>query len=179
MKNQKKKWKKYRLIVIIIIFVCFIGIIGFLFMNERNNNQLVTVTFIGENNEVLKTETIKKGSTIDQWDPEKTAGFLGWYIGEYEPFDFNTEIKENITLYAKWGEISKDMKFFIILLNEYEDYDYIEVKYNETIEPPAAPEKEGYTFVGWYENEELFDFTKPITKDHTLNAVYTKNQEAR
>ncbi|MBR4462459.1 MAG: InlB B-repeat-containing protein [Erysipelotrichaceae bacterium] len=39
-----------------------------------------------------------------------------------------------------------------------------------TIYCPDPPEKEGYSFMGWYLNGELFDFTKPIMSDLTLVA---------
>lgn len=42
-------------------------------------------------------------------------------------------------------------------------------------EPSPAPTKDGYTFVGWYSDEELtqaFDFLTAITEDITLYAKW-------
>lgn len=41
---------------------------------------------------------------------------------------------------------------------------------------PTDPEKEGYTFVGWYNGETEFDFTTPINSNITLKAKWTINQ---
>lgn len=42
----------------------------------------------------------------------------------------------------------------------------------EKVTEPQAPTKEGYTFVGWYNGKEKYDFTKPVTKDLTLTAEW-------
>lgn len=47
-----------------------------------------------------------------------------------------------------------------------------EVEYNKTISKPADPEKEGYTFNGWYLNDKEFDFLTPITENITLVAQW-------
>ena len=49
-----------------------------------------------------------------------------------------------------------------------------EVEYGLTATEPAAPEKTGYTFDGWYldEAEEPFDFATTITSDITLKAKW-------
>ncbi len=39
-------------------------------------------------------------------------------------------------------------------------------------EKPEDPESEGYTFLGWYDEDTLFDFTKPVTKNMTLKAMW-------
>ena len=42
-----------------------------------------------------------------------------------------------------------------------------------TVEAPADPEKDGYTFLGWYTDDgNLFDFDTPITADITLTAKF-------
>ena len=43
------------------------------------------------------------------------------------------------------------------------------------VRPAVAPNKVGYDFVGWYEDEALtkeFDFSKPIQKDTTVYAKF-------
>ena len=47
------------------------------------------------------------------------------------------------------------------------------INYNTKLEEPAAPEIEGYNFIGWYQDEELFDFSKEITEDTTITAKYS------
>ena len=52
-----------------------------------------------------------------------------------------------------------------------------EVKENETATKPADPQKEGYTFKGWYTNQSLtkkFNFSTKIQADTTLYAKWEK-----
>lgn len=48
------------------------------------------------------------------------------------------------------------------------------VKKSEKLEKPANPTKEGYIFDNWYLDDEVFDFSKPITKNFTLVAKWIK-----
>ena len=42
--------------------------------------------------------------------------------------------------------------------------------------PTSTPKKEGYTFIGWYNGDEKFDFTTVPTGDVTLTAQWNINQ---
>ena len=43
---------------------------------------------------------------------------------------------------------------------------------------PADPEKEGYTFSGWYtEDGQLFDFTEPVSEHVTLTAQFVEGED--
>ncbi len=49
---------------------------------------------------------------------------------------------------------------------------------NKTVTEPTAPTKDGYTFDGWYTDEELtnkYDFTTKVTKSFTLYAKWIEN----
>ncbi len=50
----------------------------------------------------------------------------------------------------------------------------ISVKVGDTITEPNAPESDEYKFLGWYLNDEKFDFTKPIKKNIKLEAKWEK-----
>lgn len=51
----------------------------------------------------------------------------------------------------------------------------VEIKKGEpVIEPSEAPEREGYNFLGWYLNDELYDFNKPINNSINLVAQWEK-----
>lgn len=51
----------------------------------------------------------------------------------------------------------------------------VSVKENETVSEIAEPIKNGYTFGGWFDGENGFDFSKPITKHVTLTAKWLTN----
>lgn len=57
--------------------------------------------------------------------------------------------------------------------NEYLSQEYKEkVQVNTKVVEPAEPQKEGYSFTGWWVDDQKFDFSTPITKDITLTAKY-------
>ncbi len=54
----------------------------------------------------------------------------------------------------------------------------VKVDKNEKVSEPTAPEKDGYTFGGWYTDKELktkYDFSEKVTQNFTLYAAWTKN----
>ena len=51
-----------------------------------------------------------------------------------------------------------------------------QVEDGETVEKPADPTREGYTFDGWYLNDEKYDFNTPVRGNITLVAKWTENE---
>lgn len=51
----------------------------------------------------------------------------------------------------------------------------VEVKKQGTIEKPVDPEKEGYHFLGWYFEDELYDFERPVQENFSLIAHFEQN----
>ena len=45
------------------------------------------------------------------------------------------------------------------------------------LSPPAEPQKDGFTFSGWYVDNRLFDFSDSITSDITLVAKFESDEE--
>ena len=69
----------------------------------------VKVTFDPNGGSEVDSQTVESGKNVTEPTPKPTrAGwnFAGWYTkdedNEYKPFDFNTTITEDITLYARW-----------------------------------------------------------------------------
>lgn len=50
---------------------------------------------------------------------------------------------------------------------------------NGSVVQPANPTRDGYTFVGWYLNNEEFDFNSEITSDITLTARWEAIEEGQ
>lgn len=120
-----------------------------------------TVAYVQEGGKVSKPANLEvEGYTFGDWYGDKDCS-------ESKKFNFDTEISENVTLYAKWtpetykityelGDGAKNNK------DNPESY---------TIESATIvlkkPSRTGYTFEGWYYDKE---FTKPaaqITKGTT------------
>ena len=70
---------------------------------------MYTVTFNSDGgSEVKRKRVAENGSVIEPTEPTKEGyNFLGWYLNDAE-FDFNTKITSDITLIAKWEEISAE-----------------------------------------------------------------------
>lgn len=137
-----------------------------------------TVQFVSEHGS-FADQTIEHGKPIDTDKltiPEVDGyTFGGWYADENRTieFNFNTPITGNTKVYAKWTANDYYVSFF----TEHGDPPTSQnVKYNGTANDPGTLTEEGYTFDGWYTDDNYskkFDFTKPITSNTTVYAKWT------
>ena len=134
-------------------------------------------TFNPDNGKPTVTKFIDndKNSKFTELVPEPTKEnytFAGWYNGN-EKFDFTTVPTGDVTLTAKWT--AND--YYVSFVTEHGDPPTSQnVKYNGTAKDPGKLSEEGYTFDGWYADENRtieFDFTKPITSNTTVYAKWT------
>ena len=142
----------------------------------KYNENKHTVTYINEGTtyyteEVLDSFTAtgpstnpeKEGYTFKYWSKEKGG----------EEYNFNTLVTENTTLYAVY-EINK---YTVTYINEGSEYHKEELTYGSKHEKIEDPFKTGYTFIGWYnENEEKVEYPITVTKDITLHSKYEINK---
>ena len=114
-----------------------------------------------------ETEPVKEGYT-----------FAGWYTDKEckTEYDFETAVKADVTIYAKW------------MINSYKvtfDTDGGSKVSGQTVEwnklaakPETEPVKEGYTFAGWYADKDCkteYDFATAVKADVTIYAKWTIN----
>ena len=134
-------------------------------------------TFNPDNGEPTVTKFIDndKNSKFTELVPEPTKEnytFAGWYNGN-EKFDFTTVPTGDVTLTAKWT--AND--YYVSFVTEHGDPPTSQnVKYNGTANDPGKLSEDGYTFDGWYTDDNYskkFDFTKPITSNTTVYAKWT------
>ena len=109
----------------------------------------------------------------------------------FSTYNLDKEAEENILNSIDKEEVK--IKFFyqelIITANDNTNYytitfdtdggssiDSIVVANNDTLEEPASPTKEGYTFLYWELDGEEYDFTTKVTSDITLTAVWKENK---
>ena len=103
--------------------------------------------------------------------------FVGWYADAAytTKFDFSTPITGNTTVYAKWTAKDYEVSF----VTEHGDPPTSQnVPYNETADDPGTLKAEGYTFVGWYADDNYstkFDFNQPIKSNTKVYAKWEKN----
>lgn len=139
-----------------------------------------TVKFVSDHGS-FADQTIEHGKPIDTGKltipPVEGFTFDGWYADEDHntKFDFTKPIKSNTTVYAKWTAKNYEVSF----ITEHGDApDSQNVKYNNPATDPGKLTEDGYTFIGWYTDENRtieFDFSTPITSNTTVYAKWKKN----
>lgn len=159
-------------IIIIILFILFfiISIFGSLVYYKDK----YTVYFeTGTEESILSQYVSKNDKVVVPITPTKEGYvFIEWQLNG-ETFDFNSEIKEDTVLTAKWIK----EKYVTITFNTNSDY-IIESKKilkGESINELAISYKDGYEFLGWYINGSMYN-NEEIFDDITLNAEYKNNK---
>lgn len=104
-------------------------------------------------------------------DPRTGYTFGGWNKADGTAWDYASDtVTDNITLYAKWTANTYTVTFDS---TGGSAVDAQPVAYGEKAKKPAAPQKTGYAFGGWYLGEEAYDFAAVVTEDMTLTAKWT------
>ena len=144
--------------------------------NQSINQTIYTVTFDTNGGIMADTEQhVTGGNTLTAPTATRSGyDFLGWYTDEActQKFDFNaTPISSNITLYAKWGNK------YTVNFNTLGGSEIAPVRIVEggQVAIPTAPTKTGFTFAGWYKDEDctqVYDFETPVTAEFTLYAKW-------
>lgn len=131
-----------------------------------------TVSFSSEGS-VIHTETVEPNATVQSYTPPTREGYIfdGWYTDTsfQIPFDFNTPITSDITLYAKWIENPVTITFMV------------EGNVHSTLQVPKGSVGVVYTpvmvegiFAGWYYDDQFqrkYDATVPLNSDINLYAL--------
>ena len=103
--------------------------------------------------------------------PRTGYTFGGWNKADGTAWDYASDtVTDNITLYAKWTANTYTVTFDS---TGGSAVDAQPVAYGEKAKKPAAPQKTGYAFGGWYLGEEAYDFAAVVTEDMTLTAKWT------
>lgn len=137
-------------------------------------------TFTADGTTFAQPQTIDRGGKFTEpaKPPKENHTFAGWYNGD-EKFDFNadtTNALNVLNLVAKW-DINKYTVKFVSDHGSFKDQTIEHGKLIDT-DKLTIPEVEGYTFDGWYADDNhtvKFDFTQPIKRNTTVYAKWEKN----
>lgn len=183
MREILKKLTRKQIIMIISSLVLITGVIitSVFLLNKDTKEEIkkCLVEFETNGGTSIESQEIECGSTIKEPNikPEKTGfEFIGWYLNEIE-FDFNKKIDENIILQAKF-EALPDIKTVTVSFqsNGGTNVNSIELLSGTSIFEPLKPTLKNHTFLGWYLNDELFDFNTKINENITLVAKWKENK---
>lgn len=150
--------------------------------NDVLENHLVCntleATFTADGTTFAPAQTIDRGEKFEEpAEPSKeNHTFAGWYNGD-KPFDFDadtTNAPNVLELVAKWDINKYTVKF----VSEHGSFADQTIEHGKTIKTDelTIPPVEGFTFDGWYADENRtieFDFTQPITSNTTVYAKWT------
>ena len=139
---------------------------------------MLEATFTADGTTFAPAQTIDRGEKFTKpAEPSKeNHTFAGWYNGD-EKFDFDadtTKAPNVLNLVAKWDINQYTVKF----VSNYGSFDDQTIEHGKPIDTAklTIPPVEGFTFDGWYADENRtieFDFTKPITGDTKVYAKWT------
>ena len=137
-------------------------------------------TFTADGTTFAPAQTIDRGEKFTKpAEPSKeNHTFAGWYNGD-KPFDFDadtTKAPNVLNLVAKW-DINK---YTVQFVSDYGSFADQTVEHGKPIDTGklTIPDVEGYTFGGWYADEDRtieFDFNTPITGDTKVYVKWEKN----
>lgn len=150
--------------------------------NDVLENHLVCntleATFTADGTTLAPAQTIDRGGkfTKPAAPSKENHTFAGWYNGD-EKFDFDadtTNAPNVLELVAKWDINQYTVKF----VSEHGSFADQTIEHGKTIKTDelTIPPVEGFTFDGWYADENRtieFDFTQPITSNTTVYAKWT------
>lgn len=152
--------------------------------NDVLENHLICAkleaTFTADGTTFAPPQTIDRGEKFKE--PAKPSKenhtFAGWYNGD-EKFDFDadtTNAPNVLNLVAKWDINQYTVKF----VSEHGSFADQPIEHGKTIKTDklTIPEVEGYTFDGWYADENhktKFDFSTAITGNTKVYAKWEKN----
>lgn len=105
-------------------------------------------------------------ATCPETDPVKEGHtFHGWLNGIVE-FDFGAPITMDYNLSADFEIHKFDVTFTDGIATQ------TDIPYGSKATKPADPEKEGYVFVGWFVDDEAYDFDTPVKSDLSIESKW-------
>lgn len=159
---------KRKLIVIIFILLFLVAIIISMFYYKGK----YTVTFETGTDEKIITQYIKKYGKVNvPKDPVKEGyKFIEWQL-DGKKYEFDSLVDDNIILSAKWAK-EEYINIYYVTDSSY-NIDSIKILKGSSIDNLPVSYKDGYEFIGWYLNDELYN-NKIVNSDTTLIAHYEK-----
>lgn len=137
---------------------------------------IFNVVFNCNSNSVIEGQNVIQGETIQKPnDPSKEGYIFKYWYSDYDLaylWDFTNNIYDDVNLYASWEKLTYTISFYIDSSSNISDR---ELDYGDIIYEPIDPDKSGYTFSGWYSDEDLlnkWDFDNVVTSDLTLYASW-------
>ena len=141
-------------------------------LTAKYTEKTFTVTFYA-GGVVVDEKTVTYGQTISELPnvPEAAAGYeAGAWQYDGKPFTSEIVVDKNIIVVAVYPKITVEITFNVDGGSEIAS---ITLAYGETLDGKGvSTSKEGYDFVGWQNNGQVFDLSTEITENIQLTAVW-------
>ncbi|KXX72001.1 InlB B-repeat-containing protein [Flammeovirga sp. SJP92] len=124
----------------------------------------------------VPSQLILQGDTVlKPADPTlEGSEFVTWTKDDII-YDFGQAVAEEFTLKATWDKVIVQHNV-TFNQNNGEEAVIVAVVENEAVATPDEnPTMEGYDFMGWYHNEEEYNFSSPITAPITIDAKFIRS----
>ena len=146
------------------------------------SRNVYVVKFDSAGGSAVDAQTVVGGNAAKQpadptWNGYK---FEGWTLEDGTAYDFTSPVMGNLTLYASWSAIDVPTTPYLVVFDSAggSAVDAQTVMEGKTVEKPADPTLEGFTFDGWYlEDGTAYDFETPVTSHLVLYAHWSKSGE--
>ena len=158
--------KKRIIVLLIIVFIFIVAITLSIFYYKGK----YSVYFETGTNDVFLTKYVGKNKKINKpIEPTKEGYvFVEWQLNG-EKYDFDTEIKKDTVLTAKW--VKEEYITISFDTNTDEKIKSKKIIKGSKIDNLPQVYKEGYDFNGWYFNDSLY-IDEELYKDTTLVANF-------
>lgn len=157
------------LVIVFILLLC-------LFLKPKT----YTVTFDSMGGNEIESQIIKKDEKAKQPKEPVKEGYLfvEWQYNNVL-FDFNTKIRSDITLTAKWVEVKEDEVLYTVKFNTDGGTTISNqiLKEGELVTKPSDPVKDGYIFKGWSLDGADYNFENKVEGNIEIVAKWEKVAE--
>ncbi len=142
---------------------------------QKQKEEIFSVVFIVDEKDYAKYDVFKNDLVDTPKEPIKQGyEFKGWYLLNRK-YDFNKVVTSDLIITAKF-EKDVVINTYKVIFDSQNDNSYItqSVLQNNKVTKPLDPIKPGFKFVGWYNEDILYDFNKVVTSNLKLIAKYSK-----
>ena len=133
-----------------------------------------TVSFDSNGGSSVASQTVEEGKKASKPSNPTRSGytFAGWTLNG-SAYDFNSAVKGNITLVAKWN---KNVNKYTVSFNSNGGSSVASqtVEEGNKATKPSDPTRSGYTFAGWTLNGSAYNFSSAVTGNITLVAKWNQ-----
>lgn len=140
----------------------------------------IQIGFETNSDDFINTIIIKQGENVELPTPVKSGySFSGWYNSD-DKIEKTNIISSDITVTAHWEKIDDEKTVMYTIVFDSKGGSNVlsqSIEEGKTAKNPGTPTRSGYTFVGWYNGSEKFDFNTQISGNMTIEAKWQENKK--